>query len=96
MAAYFIAQIDIQDLEQYQKYLAGYDEVFGRYRGEVLAVDDDVAVLEGEWPYGRTVIIRFPTRSDLLAWYESPEYSAIAQYRKKASTGNIVVVRGRE
>jgi uncharacterized protein (DUF1330 family) len=96
MTAYFIAQINIEDSEQYQRYLAGYDEVFGRYKGEVLAVDDDVSVLEGEWPYGRTVIIHFPTRSDLLEWYASPEYTAIAQYRRNASTGNIVVARGRE
>ncbi|MCP4205436.1 MAG: DUF1330 domain-containing protein [Shimia sp.] len=96
MSAYFIAQIGIRDPEEYQSYLNGYDEVFARYKGKVIAVDDKVTVLEGEWSYGRTVIIRFPSRGDLLAWYESPEYQTIAQHRRNASVANIVAVKGRE
>lgn len=96
MAAYFIAQIDVHDLDEYQRYLDGYDEVFNRYKGKVLAVDDDVSVLEGEWPHRRTVVICFPSRRDLLSWYESPEYQTLAEHRRHASEANIALVQGRE
>lgn len=96
MSSYFIAQINIHDPEEYARYLEGYDEIFAKYNGTVVAVDDDVKLLEGEWPYGRTVVIRFPSSEELMAWYESPEYQALAKHRRKASTANIVLVKGRD
>jgi uncharacterized protein (DUF1330 family) len=96
MSSYFIAQINIRDADEYARYLDGYDDIFARYNGTVLAVDDEVKILEGEWPYGRTVVIRFPSEKELLAWYESPEYQAQAQHRRNASLSNIVLVKGRD
>jgi len=95
MSCCFIAQIDIHDEAEYARYLAGYDEVFGRHEGEVIAVDDDVAVLEGDWPFSRTVVIRFPDRAALDRWYRSAEYQRLAAHRRAASTANIVAVQGR-
>ncbi|MGD2051694.1 MAG: DUF1330 domain-containing protein [Acidimicrobiia bacterium] len=95
MSCYFIAQIDIHDEAAYAAYLAGYDEVFDRFDGEVLAVDDAVTVLEGEWPFSRTVVIRFPDRASLDRWYRSPEYQALAEHRRRGSIGNIAAVEGR-
>jgi uncharacterized protein (DUF1330 family) len=34
--------------------------VFEKYKGEVLVASDAVLPLEGEWPYQRTVVLRFP------------------------------------
>ncbi len=95
MSSYFIAQINIHDSKGYERYLAGYDEVFARYQGEVLAVDDDVTLLEGEWPFGRTVVIRFPNDQELLRWYRSAEYQELARHRREASQANIIMVKGR-
>jgi uncharacterized protein (DUF1330 family) len=95
MSCYFIAQIQIHDQLEYDTYLAGFDKVFDRYQGEVLAVDDRVSVLEGNWPYTRSVLIRFPDQSAALKWYRSPEYQHLAQHRWNASTANIVLLEGR-
>ena len=95
MSCYFVAQIDIRDPEGYARYLDGFDEVFERYRGTVLAVDDEVSVLEGAWPGTRTVVIEFPDRAELDRWYRSPEYQRLAAYRWAAATANIVAVGGR-
>jgi uncharacterized protein (DUF1330 family) len=94
VSAYFVAQIQIQDPAGYERYLDGFDEVFDRYDGEVLAVDDHACVLEGEWPVGRTVLMRFPDRDAFMRWYESPEYQALAAVRRGASRANVVMVRG--
>lgn len=95
MDCFFVAQINIEDSDEYQRYLAGYDEVFSKFNGTVLAADDDVEILEGDWPFGRTVIVRFPSPEELLKWYRSPEYEELARHRRNASSANIALVHGR-
>lgn len=94
MSVYFIANIDIKDYDEYQKYLDKAGEVFARYKGEYLAVDNNPLVLEGEWDYTRTVIISFPDEKELRRWYESKEYQEILQYRIQAARCDTIVVRG--
>jgi uncharacterized protein (DUF1330 family) len=96
MSSYFIALIDIHDPERYEQYLAGYDEVFRKYQGQVVAVEDNPRVLEGEWPAGRTVLIRFPNDQELHRWYDSEEYQLLARHRKEASIASIAIVTGRD
>jgi len=96
MSCYFIAQIKIHDQEEYERYLAGYDEVFAQFRGRVIVVDDNPTILEGQWPYTRTVVIRFPDEQEARRWYDSPGYQALVQHRWRASHADIVLVQGRE
>ncbi len=96
MSSYFIALINIHDPARYEQYLAGFDEVFEKYRGQVIAVEDDPRVLEGEWPAGRTVLIRFPNDQALRSWYDSPEYQQLARHRQEASVASVAIVSGRD
>jgi uncharacterized protein (DUF1330 family) len=96
VSAYFIALITIHDEQEYTRYLEGFDEVFDRFRGEVVAVDDDVRVLEGRWPSRRTILIRFPSEELLGSWYDSPEYQRLAVHRQRAADCTIAVVHGRD
>ena len=47
MSYYFIVRININDSTEYQKYLDRAGEIFKRYKGEYLVVDDEPLVLEG-------------------------------------------------
>ncbi len=94
MSCYFVAQIQIQDMVEYQKYLDGVDEVFSKYNGKYLAVDGSPSVLEGEWSYSRMVIIQFPNEEELRRWYDSSEYQAIAKYRLSAAKCDTLLVKG--
>jgi uncharacterized protein (DUF1330 family) len=94
MSAYFLALIDIHDQAGYERYLAGFDEVFERYEGRVLAVEDAPRVLEGQWPAARTVLIEFPSEAELRRWYASPEYQRLALHRREASVASIAVISG--
>jgi uncharacterized protein (DUF1330 family) len=96
MSSYFLALIDIHDPVEYDRYLAGFDEILARHRGEVLAVEDDPCVLEGDWPAGRTVLIRFPDAAELLRWYRSDAYQALARHRRRAATARIAAITGRD
>lgn len=94
MSVYIMANIAIADREPYSEYEAGFAEIFARYRGEILAVSDEPRIIEGEWPYTRAVLIRFPDEVEARRWYESPEYQALAEHRWRASTGSIISVPG--
>ncbi len=96
MSTYFIAQIKIHDHEKYQRYLDGADAVLARHSGDVVVVDDSPTILEGKWPYTRTVVIRFRNEDDAKRWYESGEYQDLVRYRHQASEANIILVQGRD
>lgn len=91
MSVYIVASIAVSDWEEYGKYQAGFLEIFSRYRGELLAVSDEPRVIEGEWPFTRAVVIRFPDESEARRWYESPEYQAISEHRRRGSSKTSVI-----
>ena len=58
MSAYMIAQIEIDDPEEYQNYLAGFMPIFQRYGGELLATSkNETIIVEGEWAYPSNGIV---------------------------------------
>ena len=94
MTCYFLAQIRIDDLNEYRKYLDACDEVFARFNGTYLAVDSAPVVLEGTWDYSRTVIIAFPSEGDLHRWYCSDDYQRILKHRLAGARCDTLMVRG--
>ena len=92
MSAYLIAQITIHDHETYKRYLDGADAILARHTGEVVVVDDSPTILEGKWPYTRTVVIRFRNEDDAKRWhprmpqgsYDHPGLDT-AQLRRRSS-----------
>ncbi len=59
---------------------------------EYVIRSSSVEPLEGEWGGGRVVILRFPNRDEALAWFNSDEYREIAELRRQASDGEILLV----
>lgn len=96
MSCYFVARITINDPEEYQRYLAGFDEVFAPYSGNVVAVDEAPRLLEGEWRHSRLVLIRFADEAEARRWYDSPEYRQLVTHRHRAAEADIVLVTGRD
>ena len=92
MSFYFLASIKIRDEAEYQKYLNRSGEIFAKYNGEYLAVDNEPEILEGEWDYTRAVLIKFDSRDDFTAWYLSEEYQEILQYRFSAAQCDSVLI----
>ena len=95
MSYYFVTNIKIKNNEGYQKYLDKADEVFAKFNGQYLAVDDKPKVIEGRWNYTRAVIIEFKTKSDFEKWYNSKEYQEILNYRLNNSDCDTILVKGK-
>lgn len=94
MSYYFIVRINIIDPAEYQKYIDKAGEIFKRYHGEYLVVDDEPVVLEGSWDYDRTVLIRFDSRKDFWDWYYSEDYQQILKYRLDAAECSAILAKG--
>jgi uncharacterized protein (DUF1330 family) len=77
------------------KYINKVDEVFAKYNGKYLAVDDNPKVLEGKWNYSRAAIIEFKSITDFEKWYNSKEYQEILNYRLSSSDCDTILIKGK-
>jgi uncharacterized protein (DUF1330 family) len=93
MSVYAIALISISDRAGYAAYEQGFMEIFNRFSGKLLAVDEAPVVKEGEWPHTRTVLLEFPDQAEFDRWHHSDAYQALARHRFSASQGAIAVIR---
>lgn len=94
MSYYFIANIKIVDELEYQKYIDGASEIFKKYNGEYLSVDDSPIILEGNWNYTRKVLIKFNSKDDFSKWYYSDEYQNILKHRLRAAECDTILIKG--
>ena len=94
MNHYFVAQIKINDPDEYEKYLENFDEIFSQYKGKYLAIDESPTLLEGHWDYTKSVLVMFNSRSDFEDWYYSKEYQKILQYRLRAADCDTILLEG--
>ena len=94
MKHYFVAQIRIEDPDEYEKYLENFDEIFSKYKGEYLAIDESPVLLEGRWNYTKSVLIEFPSKKDFEEWYYSAEYQKILIHRLNSSVSDTILLEG--
>ena len=90
MPAILIADIDVQDPDQYRAYREANPDIVNRFGGRYLALGGEVRVLEGDWQPRRTVIIEFPDMAALTAFYESEEYAKIRAIRWASADSRLV------
>ncbi len=93
--AFVVVQIAIDDRDRYHQYeTANHLEIFDKFGGKVVGIDDDVDVVEGSWPFSRTVLVEFSSKQQARAWYESGDYQAVVGLRHDSATSNLVIVAG--
>lgn len=94
MIHYFVAQIKINDPDEYEKYLDKFDDIFSKHKGEYLAIDESPAILEGDWNYTKSVLIKFNRKQDFEDWYYSDDYQKILKHRLRASECDTILIEG--
>ena len=88
----FVAHFTIDDVDRYREYVSGFFPILEAHGGRFLTYDDAPLVLEGEHAPGRTVAIDFDSEEQLMGWWESPEYRALAEHRHASTTTHAVYV----
>jgi uncharacterized protein (DUF1330 family) len=91
--AYWIARVDVRDLERYKDYVATAKPAFEKYGANFLARGGAITELEGK-ARARNVVIEFPSMQHAVDCYNSPEYQAAAKIRQEVADAEMVVVEG--
>jgi len=94
MAGYLIVQIDVEDADTYEEYKVQVPTIIEKFGGEYLVRGGAMEVVEGEWPWPRLVVLKFPSVEQAKAFHSSIEYEGAKALRQSASKGNAVIVEG--
>ena len=92
---YWIAHVDIDDLDGYQAYIRANAEPFAAHGARFLVRGAPQDVREGSLRR-RTVVLEFPDLAAAVACYESPGYQAAIALRAPVSRADLVIVEGWE
>jgi len=92
MTVYILSQLTIHDRVEYEKYENQFEEVFEKFDGRVLSIDEEPLVLAGEWEATRSVLLEFPSKQAAFAWMQSEEYQAISVHRNAGSSLSSIMV----
>lgn len=94
MAAYFIFHNIIRDAEKMQEYIPAALATLKPFGGEVVVLDENLEVFEGNTDFSRMVVIKFASRDLAIAWYNSTEYTKVLPLRLDATDGFAVLADG--
>lgn len=95
MPAYVVLTMTVHDPETYRKYTSQTPAILKRHGGRFLTRGDEVSTIEGEVFQERMVILEFPSKAEVDALFEDPEYVAVAKFRKASSVARVLVQEGR-
>ncbi|MCC6210165.1 MAG: DUF1330 domain-containing protein [Burkholderiales bacterium] len=94
MAAYVIAEVDVQDAAQYDEYRKLVPATIAGHGGRFLVRGGAVETKEGGWAPRRLVVLEFPTMDQARKWYHSAEYAPALAIRLKAAKTRLLLVEG--
>ena len=90
---YWVAHVDVDDPETYEKYKTANAVAFAEYGARFLVRGGESETKEGT-ARTRTVVIEFPSYAAAQACYASPAYQAAKALRDPVSDGDLVIVQG--
>jgi uncharacterized protein (DUF1330 family) len=96
MVAYLIADLDIRDLEGFQRYRDGVSTIIAKHGGEFLALGSELEVVEGNWQPHRLVLLRFPNKQAIRDFFADPGYAKLKDIRAKTSKTVAISMDGVE
>lgn len=94
MTAYMIAQVDVNDPEKFEAYRALVPGTLEKYGGRYIVRGGETAVLEGEMPFPRIVVIEFPDLDAIRRWHASEEYAGPLALRQASADSVLIGVEG--
>ena len=91
--AYWIARIDVHNMDGYKEYVAQNGAVFKKYDGKFLVRGGKFESKEGA-ARSRNVVLEFKDYETALACYNSPEYARLVAIRAPHAEADILVIEG--
>ena len=93
-AGFVIFNIDVTNPEDYNEYITKVKPIVEKFGGEYVVRGGTNQVVEGNWQYSRTIVLKFPSYEKALEWYNSEEYQPIKQIRLDNAISNGIIIQG--
>ena len=90
---YWIARVDVADLEKYKEYVAANAEPLRKFGARFVVRAGRFENVEGG-SRSRNVVIEFPSYQSALDCWHSPEYQRAIRIRQPVSTGDVIIIEG--
>ena len=58
MSAYLLANITVNNPENYKEYVEKVKSIVEKFDGEYLVRGGEMSVIEGDWPHKRNIVIK--------------------------------------
>ena len=94
MSGYVIANINVKNSEAYKEYVGKVVPTVQKFGGEYLVRAGEYKVIDGEWKYPRTVVIKFPTYEKAVECHNSKEYKDGWSLAKNTTERNLQIIEG--
>ena len=94
MSGYFIIQINVINPNNYKEYIDKVTPIVEKFGGTYIVRGGKSKNVEGNWPFKRTVVLKFPSYEMVCKWHESEEYRPIKKIREDNSECNAIIIEG--
>lgn len=92
MPVFFLAEIEVFDVEKYHAYIERASHIVRRYGGEYVFRSDNIFPVSGNWTPRRLVLIRFNSKTDIQLCFSSKEYLQIKHLREESTKSRSVII----
>jgi len=93
MPAYVVSMMNINDPELYRQYTDRTPAIVKKYGGKFLTRGEAFTCVEGQQYDGRLVLLEFPSKANVEAWFNDPEYQEAMAFRHASSTMNYLLLQ---
>ena len=93
MPAYVVAMMSVHDADHYRNYTDRTPPIVKKHGGRFLTRGEPFTCVEGNEYDGRLVILEFPTKANVEAWFADPDYQEAMAFRHAASKMNYLMVQ---
>lgn len=93
MKAYWIAHVEVTDIETYMKYAELATQAIEKFGGKFLARGGRFEIMEGSVK-SRNVLAQFPSMEEALACYNSKIYAQALAYSNVSSDRDVIILEG--
>ena len=93
MPAYVISMMSVHDADTYRQYTDRTPPIVKKYGGKFLTRGEDFTCVEGKEYDGRLVILEFPSKADVEAWFADSDYQEAMKFRHASSEMNYLLLQ---
>jgi uncharacterized protein (DUF1330 family) len=91
--AYWIARVDVHNMDGYKEYVAQNGAVFNKYGAKFLVRGGKHEAKEGS-SRSRNVVLEFKDYETAIACYNSPEYARLVALRSPHTECDMLIIEG--